>query len=253
MALPDHIRSPAAAAALSLGLFLFGVSSMPLTDPDEGRYAEIAREMTVSGDWLVPKLFGIPYLEKPPLLYWSTAAAFRLFGTSEFTARLAPALAAAIGVLAVGAFARRHFSERCGWLSSLTLALSALYFVLGRTLISDTMFVVAITVALLSFLSSGGGLLFWVSLGAATMTKGPAALVICGAVIVIDAALGRSWRPLFKPSLWLGAPLFLALALPWFALVQARYPQYLSFYIWKEHLHRAAGSEHAEPFYWFVP
>ena len=66
---------------------------MPLTDPDEGRYALIARQMATSGDWLVPRLFGLPYLEKPPLLYWLTATMFRMFGTGELSARLAPGLA----------------------------------------------------------------------------------------------------------------------------------------------------------------
>jgi 4-amino-4-deoxy-L-arabinose transferase-like glycosyltransferase len=107
-------------------------------------------------------------------------------------------------------------------------------------------------------------LAFWLFLAVATLSKGPAAIVLCGLVIAGDAALrafagdpagslAHSRRALFSPPLLLSALLFLALVLPWFALVQHRYPGYLSFYLWKEHLHRAAGSEHAEPFYWFVP
>src|SRR4029453_2120814 len=91
-------------AAGALALFLCRAGAMPLTDPDEGRYALIARQMATSGDWLVPRLFGLPYLEKPPLLYWITAAIFRVFGAFELTARLGPALAAAFGVAATGWF-----------------------------------------------------------------------------------------------------------------------------------------------------
>jgi dolichol-phosphate mannosyltransferase len=106
--------------------------AMPLTDPDEGRYALIARQMATSGDWLVPRLFGLPYLEKPPLLYWLTATMFRIFGTGELSARLAPGLAAAFGVAATGWFART-FSPTAGVLASATLMLCAIYVVLART------------------------------------------------------------------------------------------------------------------------
>src|SRR5262245_39409779 len=86
-------------SGLALALFLFRAADMPLTDPDEGRYGEISREMALSSDWIVPRLFGMPYLEKPPLLYWLTATAFRALGPSEIAGRLVPALAGALGVL----------------------------------------------------------------------------------------------------------------------------------------------------------
>jgi 4-amino-4-deoxy-L-arabinose transferase-like glycosyltransferase len=247
-------------SALALALFLFRAADIPLTDPDEGRYAEISREMAVNGDWIVPHLFGIPYLEKPPLLYWLTATAFRTFGPSEIAGRLAPALAGALGVLLVGVFAWRHLSPAAGSLAAIVLASAALYVVLARTVVTDMLFAVALSGALFSFFAYreatkgvARALSFWLLLAAATLSKGPAALVLCGLVIAGDAALGRSWRALFAPRLLICAPLFFALALPWFAIVQHRYPGFLSFYLWKEHLGRAAGSEHAEPVYWFVP
>jgi 4-amino-4-deoxy-L-arabinose transferase-like glycosyltransferase len=248
-------------SALALALFLFRAADMPLTDPDEGRYAEISREMTLSGDWMIPRLFGTPYLEKPPLLYWLTASAFRRFGPSEITARLAPALAGALGVLLAGAFARRHLSSAAGSLAAIVLASAALYVALARTVVTDMLFAVALSGALFSFFAYreeatkglAHSLSFWLFLAAATLSKGPAALALCGLVIAGDAALGRSWRTLFASRLFACAPLFFALVLPWFAVVQYRYPSFLSFYLWKEHLGRAAGSEHAEPVYWFVP
>jgi 4-amino-4-deoxy-L-arabinose transferase-like glycosyltransferase len=248
-------------SALAFALFLFRAGDMPLTDPDEGRYAEISREMALSGDWIVPHLFGMPYLEKPPLLYWLTASALRAFGPSEIAARLAPALAGALGVLLGGAFARRHLSPAAGSLAAIVLASAALYVTLARTVVTDMLFAVALSGALFSFFTYreaatsevARALSFWVFLAAATLSKGPAALLLCGLVLAGDAALGRSWLALFAPRLLVCAPLFFALALPWFAVVQHRYPSFLSFYLWKEHLGRAAGSEHAEPVYWFVP
>jgi len=244
----------------ALALFLCRAGAMPLTDPDEGRYALIARQMATSGDWLVPRLFGLPYLEKPPLLYWLTATMFRMFGTGELSARLAPGLAAAFGVAVTGWFAR-SFSSTAGVLASATLALCAIYVALARTLVTDTTFTVMLTAALFSFFkhretpgpSNRWALAFWISLALATLSKGPVAIVIGGLVIAIDAILGRSLKSLFERRLIASSPILLGIALPWFAMIQARYPTFLSFYLWKEHLERAAGSEHAEPFYWFVP
>ncbi|PWB59135.1 MAG: hypothetical protein C3F16_12715, partial [Betaproteobacteria bacterium] len=79
----------------------------PLANPDEGRYSEISREMAASGDWVTPRLNGIKYFEKPPLQYWASAAAFRLFGEGEFTARIYTALCGLLAILAVGFTARR--------------------------------------------------------------------------------------------------------------------------------------------------
>jgi 4-amino-4-deoxy-L-arabinose transferase-like glycosyltransferase len=244
----------------ALALFLCRAGAMPLTDPDEGRYALIARQMATSGDWLVPRLFGLPYLEKPPLLYWLTATMFRMFGTGELSARLAPGLAAAFGVAVTGWFAR-SFSSTAGVLASATLALCAIYVALARTLVTDTTFTVMLAAALFSFFkhretpgpSNRWALAFWISLALATLSKGPVAIVIGGLVIAIDAILGRSLKSLFERRLIASSPIFLGIALPWFAMIQARYPTFLSFYLWKEHLERAAGSEHAAPFYWFVP
>ncbi len=248
-----------AIAAGSLLLGLLGAGLLPLTDPDEGRYAEIAREMAVGGDWLVPHLFDIPYLEKPPLLFWLTATSFRLLGVGEASARLVPLFATAIGIVLVGRFASRTFSPRAGVASSAVLALSGLYAVVGRTLLVDTLFAVTLAGALFAFCefrarpSSRSALAFWIALALSVLTKGPAALVIAGLAIAIDCGWAREWRTLCAPSLLSAAPAFAMLVVPWFLLVQARHPDFLAFYLWKEHLQRAAGAEHREPFWFFVP
>jgi len=258
---PSRAALPLVAAALWL-LFAFNLGSLPLTDPDEGRYAEIAREMLGGGDWIVPHLFGIPYLEKPPLLYWLTALSFEAFGKNEFAARLAPTLAALVGVLAVGRFAAGVFGARAALWASVVLGTSALYVVLARALVTDMLFSTGISVALLSFLSAReqrdgrAFALAWVGLAIAVLSKGPAAIVLCALIVFADSISSRSpvsWRWLRSFGLWLTLPIFLLLATPWFAIVQARHPEFFSFYLWKEHLNRAAGSEHAHSFLWYVP
>ena len=248
-------------SALFFSLAMLRAGSMPLTDPDEGRYAEIAREMVASGDYVVPHLFSIPYLEKPPLLYWLTALSFGAFGESEIAARLVPALTATAGVVAVGLFASTLFAPASAVYAALALGLCGLYIALARVLVTDTLFAITLSIALLAYLAARerrvaeipSYLLFWLALAAATLTKGPAALVLCGFVILFDAAISRRPGELLRVRLWIGLPLFLCLALPWFVIIEWRYPEYFSFYLWKEHLHRAAGSEHARPFYFFVP
>src|SRR5512138_1568680 len=101
--------------ALLFAVFLGG---RPLSVPDEGRYAEIPREMIATGDWVTPRLNGVKYFEKPPLVYWLTAASIRLFGLSEGAVRLVPALFALLGCLSVYAAGRILFSGRAGILAS---------------------------------------------------------------------------------------------------------------------------------------
>jgi 4-amino-4-deoxy-L-arabinose transferase-like glycosyltransferase len=240
-------------------LFAFNLGSLPLTDPDEGRYAEISREMLASGDWIEPRLFGIPYLEKPPLLYWLTALSFRELGKSATAARLAPTVAAAAGVVAVGVFASRTFGPSAGLLAATVLGTSALYVALARAVVTDMLFSTGLSIALLAFLrarerdDTRGFALAWLGLAIAVLAKGPAAIVLCLLVVGIDSALGRSWSWLASRAFWLTMPLFLAIALPWFFAIEIRRPEFFSFYLWKEHLSRAAGSEHPHVFYFYVP
>ncbi len=247
-----------AITAGALGCFLFAAGTMPLTDPDEGRYAQIASEMARSGDWLVPTLFGLPYLEKPPLLYWLTAASFEVFGRGELAARLVPAIAGALGVLVSGWFAARRFGPRAGRLSAVVLASSILYFALARTVLADMLFAAGIAGAAVAFFEARAGSIaaavcFWVALAVSVLAKGPAGIMIVGTIVAVDAVLSRSFAALLAPRLWLGAPIFLALAGPWFWLVQQRHPEFLYFYFYKEHFARAGGAEHSEPLYFFVP
>ena len=121
-------------------LFFLDLGGLGLVGPDEPRYAQIAREMLVSGDFVTPRYFGDPWLEKPVLYYWLAAAAYWLFGVNEFGARLPSALAAVLGVFCVYLVGRRREGPLEGLFSCLILAASILYFSLARAASTDMVF-----------------------------------------------------------------------------------------------------------------
>src|SRR5438093_13629302 len=120
-------------------IFLFQLGRPGLGDPDEGRNAEVAREMVETGDWVTPRLDGVVYLDKPPAYFWAVAVSYLSFGVSEWSARAPSALFALAGIALVGWFVRRKLGSAAAWLAGLTLALSPLYIVFGRIVIFDMM------------------------------------------------------------------------------------------------------------------
>jgi dolichol-phosphate mannosyltransferase len=132
------------------GLLLLPNLSYPLIDPDESRYAEISREMLESGDFVVPTRFGKPYLDKPPLLYWLTATSFRLFGVSEASARLVPALSAILTVVITYALGARLVGYAAAWLGSLSMLSCFGFLMSGRFVFIDTVLTCFTTVSLLT-------------------------------------------------------------------------------------------------------
>src|SRR5438445_8451537 len=123
--------------ALTLFTFLFLLGSRSLNEPDEGRYAEIAREMIELGDWTVPHFWYVPHLDKPPLTYWAVAISMTVFGQAEWAVRLPLALAGMSGVWVSYLFGRALGGRRVGLWSALILQSSLLYFVMARTLTTD--------------------------------------------------------------------------------------------------------------------
>src|SRR5688572_27076256 len=134
MPLSDSRRRGLALLLLFLGTILwFGtLDYRKLVKPDEGRYAEIAREMAISGDWITPRLNGIKYFEKPPLQYWVTATAFKLFGVNEWTARLWTALSGFLTVLVVWWAGRRLYDAEVGLYAGAVLFSSIYFHLLGH-------------------------------------------------------------------------------------------------------------------------
>jgi dolichol-phosphate mannosyltransferase len=244
------------------GALLFPNLSYPLLEPDEGRYAEIGREMLASGDWVVPTLNQHPYYDKPPLLYWLLAGSYALFSVSEAAARLVPALAALATVLATYLFGRRIVGGRPAFLAALALALTPGAALCGRFLVLDSLLTLCVTVALFAaYFAVDGKRLRWAwwaasaaSCALGVLTKGPVALVLIAAPVVAFAWLGRSpARPLARHWAVYGA-LALGPAVPWFAAILCREPDFAWYFFVEHHLLRFLGQEyHSQPWWYYVP
>jgi len=253
----------AAGVLLSLvaGLLLLPNLSYPLIDPDESRYAEVSREMLESGDFVVPTRFGKPYLDKPPLLYWLTAGSFRLFGVSEWSARLVPALAALLTVAVTYALGARLIGYSAAWLGGLSMLSCFGFLIAGRFVFIDTLLMLLTTVSLLAgYLASREAALdwrWWLASAAACslgiLAKGPVALVLCLPPLV--ACRWLIGRPAIGPKHWaLFATIVGVLTLPWFVLVNARQSGYLAEFFWTHHFNRfVSGLSHTEPWWYYVP
>ena len=231
---------------LALSLLLFFVKlGMPFLDPDEGLYATIAHEMLSRGDWIIPHMNGLPYLEKPPLYFWLTALTFQLFGLSEWATRLWSALAALGTVLLTWRIGRRLYGRRAGLLAGLVIAT-----VVGNTLYvrkasTDQLFVFCLTLAMYGFLRDAERadrgrarfLLFYLGAALAVLAKGFIGVVFPVLIVGLGMAVVRrlSWREL---NLVRGAALFAVVAVPWHALVLWRSPRLFDFYVVDNHILR---------------
>jgi 4-amino-4-deoxy-L-arabinose transferase-like glycosyltransferase len=195
---PNTIRRAVLAAALSfLAVVWFGnIESRKLTKPDEGRYAEVPREMVATGDWLTPRLNGIKYFEKPPLQYWAAATAYSAFGLHHWTARLWSALTGLLGIFVIWFTGRRLNGEPAGILSALAAASSVLYVAVAHINTLDMGLTFFMGSSLCTFLlAQRQGIpvkerklwmaLSWVATAAAILSKGLVALILPGMTILV--------------------------------------------------------------------
>src|SRR5881396_1023255 len=243
-----------------------GLEYRGLFTPDEGRYADIAREMLDSNDWVTPRVNGIKYLEKPPLQYWATAGAFAVLGVDEWTARLWPAYTGFLGI-ALLAFAGFRLAPRSPWLpTALTAAGCWGYFLGGQFLTLDMGLTFFLTVAMLGFLLSrragialsaerGWMILAWAGMACAVLSKGIVGIVIPALAVLAYVALERDLSPLKRLHWAPGLAAFAAIALPWFVLAQHRNPEFFHFFFIREHFGRYLLPDHHRPGPWwyFVP
>lgn len=274
---------------VGLVLFFYRLGAPGLMDPDEGRYAEIAREIFVLRDWLIPHLNLLPYLEKPPLVYWLTALSFKALGYTETAARLVPAASALAGVFLAYGLGRVLWGPGPGVLSALVLASAAGYVALGRILTLDMTFALFLNLGIglgyLALSRDQARLWTWayLALGLAVLTKGPVPLVLAGLtwgiwVLVMGAAKfspppqppikgegvkgrvslrlrllyqGGVWRRLIQPWGW---ALLAVITVPWFVYVQTRHPEFFRFFILEQHLLRfLTPAIHPEPLWYYLP
>jgi len=259
---------------LTLCTFFILLGSRSLNEPDEGRYAEIAREMIQTGDWLVPHFWYVPHFDKPPMTYWLEASSMKLFGQNEWAVRLPLALAGLSGVLAAWCFAKSLGGRRVAVWSVLILQTSLLYFAMSRMLTTDIFLAQFNAWTIYFFWRSWlclrepetprkyfwrWHLAGWVALALAFLTKGPIALAIPLVALLLLLIVRRksfAQKGFLFGGMLVGVALFFALAAPWFLAANVRVPGTLNYMVF----HQAAGhvlgttihSRQGFPGYYFV-
>ena len=242
-------------------LLLVLATLRPLALPDEGRYAEIGRWMWMTGDWLTPRLDGIPFFHKPPLLYWMEAAAMSVVGATPWAARAVVAVHACLmwGLLVLCArhIAGGDVARRASWMLASSLA-----FLVGGQYVNHDMMVatwmgVAIWCFARAFMHAEGVHAGWARVGfvacaLGVLSKGLIGLLLPGLVLFVWIAWTRQWRKILDLPWLSGLLLFLLIAVPWFVLAEREYPGMLSYMFGKHQFGRftATTFNNARP-WWF--
>jgi 4-amino-4-deoxy-L-arabinose transferase-like glycosyltransferase len=255
-------------AVLAIVALAVGIDNMarPLANPDEGRYSEISREMAATGDWVTPRLNGIKYFEKPPLQYWASAIALRLFGVNEYAARLYIVLAGLATIALVGWVARRLWGIDTALASMLALASSPYFMALGGIVTLDMGLTLWTTATLFAFLAAEQArdrpgvqrawmLCAWAAMALAVLSKGLVGIVFAGAAVFFVIVLRRDFSVLDRLHLIPGLAVFLAIAAPWFIAVSNANEEFAQFFFFHEHFARFFTRVHrrVEPAWYFIP
>ena len=246
-------------------VWLVTIQIRPMLDPDEGRYAEIPREMVASGDWVTPRLDGLKYFEKPVLQYWATAAIYTVVGLSNWSSRLWTVLLGFACLPMVYAWVARLYDRRAAVAAVALLALSPYFGAIGHLDLLDAGFSFWMCATMLAFTLAqsetpasgrerGWMLVCWAAAALAVLSKGIVVFVLAGGTLVAYSVLERDSRPWRRMHFALGVPLFLALAAPWFILVSRRNPDFVPFFFVHEHFQRFLTKEaqRVEPWWYFL-
>ncbi len=243
-------------------LLLYVSMAFPLFEPDEGRYAEIPREMLERGEWVVPYLDSEPYLDKPPLLYWSVMLSYRVFGIHDWAARLVPALAIHLTVLLVYLFGRRRVGERAAFRGALLLAFAPAFVTIGRLLVIDGLLSLWVTLTVFSAWealatsrwSSAWWLLAGLAAGCGILSKGPVTLILTLPPLALAQWLrGRPIR-LWSWNALVFTVAALAVSIPWYVAICLRLPKFAGYFLWQHNLMRFLSPfDHLEPFWYYLP
>jgi 4-amino-4-deoxy-L-arabinose transferase-like glycosyltransferase len=243
-----------------------------LFEPDEGRYAEIPREMVSSGDWVTPRLNAIKYFEKPALQYWATAAAYTVFGQHAWSARLWPALCGYLGLLLTFWLSRLLFDARTALLAVLIQSSALLYLGLARitTVDMSLCFGLQMTMSALALMAQQRArtqpsiaippwqpsVLLGIGMAIAVLSKGLVGILIPGAAAVLYLLWRRDWTLPLRARPWWSALVLCVLAAPWFLLVSVRNPEFAHFFFIVQHFQRylsSAGFDRYQPAWFFLP
>lgn len=271
----------ATVAAFCAFLFFFGLGAIGLTGADEPRYAQIAREMLGRHDWVTPVLYGKPWLEKPILYYWEAILAYKVFGVSDWAARLPAAVSATAMLFAIVEFMRRIRPE-AAMDAALMTAASAACIGFSHAASTDMPLAAMFTIAMLCWFRACTdaacsvsvpaenkaalmpkrisparlpllGFYFFIAL--ATLAKGPVAPGLAALIVLSYVAVARRWNLIAETLWWPGIVLFLAVAAPWYIAVQRANPQFAREFFLQQNLARFGTNlyRHKQPFWYYVP
>ncbi len=242
---------------------LFLAALRPMALPDEGRYAEVSRWMLVSGDWLAPRLDGLPFFHKPPLLHWLQSITFAITGVSVWTARLVPALHAGLMLVGIYLATRKIAGEATAGRSILMLGSSLTFLFAGQFINHDILVATWISAAIGCFafslsdsqdpskVNTAWARWGFVACGLAVLSKGLIGLVLPAMVIFIWLVWTRQFNKVWRLPWISGLLLFAAIALPWFVLAQLKYPGFFDYIIIKQHFARYTASTFNSVYPWW--
>jgi 4-amino-4-deoxy-L-arabinose transferase-like glycosyltransferase len=241
-------------------LFFYGLAYFGLVGADEPRYAQVAREMLARHDWITPTLCGKPWLEKPPLYYWQAMLAYRLFGVSDWAARLPSPVDATLMVIAIYLFCRR-FRPGSQLDAALMTASSAAILGFARAASTDMPLAATFTIAMLAWYAwheSSAPTFLWLAyafLAQGMLAKGPVAPFLAAVIITIFAIAKRDLGMIRRTISIPGILIFCLIALPWYFAVQLRNPDFFHAFILQHNLERFSSNlyHHREPFWYYIP
>lgn len=247
-------------------LWLVTIQIRPMTDPDEGRYAEIPREMVASGNWVTPRLDGLKYFEKPALQYWATAAIYSVVGLSNWSSRLWTVGLGFACLPLIYAWLARLYDRRAAVAAVAILAMSPYFGIVGHLDLLDASFTFFMCATVLAFALAQSApvrsgkernwmLVCWAAAALAILSKGIVVFVLAGGALIAYSALERDLRPWRRMHFALGLPLLLALTTPWFILVSLRNADFAQYFFVHEHFQRFLTKEaqRVEPWWYFLP
>lgn len=251
---------------LGIGIFYFlFLGVRPLFVPDEGRYAEIAREMVTRHDFITPYLNSIKYFEKPPFFYWMGALAIKLGGVNLWALRSINAIIAIIGCVSTYTTARILYGRVTGIVSTIVLSTSMLYFVMAHMISLDLPVTVFIAISLYCFLLASRIPTMWLcrtllytaasSAALAVLTKGLIGIVLPGLIVALWMTITGKWQLLKKLPVISSLVIFFLIATPWHYLVNHYNPEFFHFYFIEQHILRYTDKSigHYQPAWFFIP
>ena len=243
-------------------LLLYPTRGFHLLEPDEGRYAQIPREMLERGEWVVPTLQGEAYLDKPPLLYWLIALSYRTFGVSPEAARLVPAICVHLTILLVYLLGRRSVGERAAFWGALLLTVAPGFTAIARLLLLDGLLTLCVTLSVLAGFEAvrtgtfkpGWWLLAATASGLGFLTKGPIAELLLFVPLWVFSLMNRRTARVRWYQYAFFFSVVVAVNLPWYIAIYLREPEFLKHFFWEHNVMRFAKPfDHLQPVWFYVP